>query len=368
MRCTTLLILWALPACEGKFGLGLDDTASSGEEVAAVGTVSGDYAVGALARVGLDDWAVDDSLATISADPHLVATGGKLVVLGRGSEDAVRIYAAGAWGEPLLEFALEDGANPHDAAICGGSLFIAEYGEPYIGVYDPDSGALLSKVDLTAYDDGDGLPEVGTMVQRGSALYVALEQLDEETTYWSALGGTVLKIDCDATAIDSSWSVEPGPSIIADPDSEDGLLVRTGIYFDADGDFSWDGGLYALDTATGDMAAIAPPESEEELNYIGIAAVAGGSAIVLSTDDTWAYSVWCLDRPSATLTLLETVDTFLSAIEVNDRGEAWIAARASWAAPDVPGGLMVYDVATCTSKTGDSPITLSLEPYTIAFP
>jgi len=368
MRHLALLLTMGLLGCDGKIGLGLDDTGSSSGSAAVIGTVSGDYAVGALATVGLDDWAVSDSLATISADPQVIAAGGDLVVLGRGTEDSVRVYAPGAWSAPRLEFALDDGANPHDAAVCGGALFVSEYGEPYVGVYDPDSGALLSTIDLSAYDDGDGKPEPGTMVQRGEDLYLALEQLDEETTHWTASGGTVLRIDCDARAVDDAWSVEPGPSIIADPDSEDGLLVRTGLYFDADGDFAWDGGLYALDTASGALTAIAPTESEAELNYTGMAAVAGGGAIVLSTDDSWAYSVWCLDRASGTLSLLDTVSTFLSAIEVNDRGEAWIAARASWAAPDAAGGLLVYDVATCTSKTGDAPITLHLEPYSIAFP
>lgn len=354
-----------LAACEDG-GFKIDDTGEAAGSGAVVATVSSDYATGALATVSLDDWSVSDNLATLSGDPALSVSEGKVLALSRGSEDAVRIYAPGAWTEPLVEFSVGDGANPHDAEICGDALWVSLYGESFLGVYDPDNGNLLASLDLAAYDDGDGIPEASSMVVRGDTLYVALEQLDETTTYWSAKGGTVIAIDCMRRSISGSWEVSPVPTLFADPDDEQGLLVRTGAYFDAEGEFSWDGGLWSLDPAEGTVSAIAPAESENNLNYTGIAAAEGGRAIVVATDASWLYSVYCLDRSSGSLTLIETLDSYISSVQVNARGEAWLATRASWAAPDAAAGVLVYDVASCTRLT-DAPIALSLEPYAIAF-
>ncbi len=361
--------LIVLVACEdGKFSL--DDTGATGDAwepgtMAVVATVAGDYTTGGLATVSLADGVVTDDLLTLSGDPALAMTDDHVVVLNRGTVDSVLLLEPGSLSAPSLEFGLEDGANPHDAHMCGDALWVSQYGAAALHAYDPSNGNLLASVDLAAYDDGDGLPEASSMVVTGDTLYLALEQLDQTTAYWSANGGMVVAIDCDRRIVLDEWEVSPVPRVFADPDDADGLLVRTGAYFDAEGAFAWDGGLFALDPATASLEAIAPAESEVELNYTGIAPITGGKAIVVATDASWLYSVYCLDRASGALSLIETLDSFVSAVEVNAQGEAWLATRASWAAPEAAAGVRVYDVSTCA--LAGEPITFSLEPYAIAF-
>lgn len=369
MNANILLALGlSLAACRHKDDA-RDDSAAlpDGQAMAVVATVSSDYAVGALATVSLEDWSVSDSLSPVSSDPAVLVSEGHVIQLNRSTEDSARIYEPGAFHEPLLEFSLGDGANPHDAEVCGDALFVSLYGEDWLGVYDPETGNLLGKVDLSAWDDGDGLPEAATMVLRGETLYVALEQLDEGSAHWTPAGGVVVAVDCARRVVTDAWEVGPAPSISPDPDDETRLLVRTGVYFDADGALTWDGGLWRLDPASGALDAVGPAEDELEVNFTALAAAPGGKALVLGTDSDWLYSVYCLDLETGALDLLETVETYLPALAVNERGEAWVAARASWAAPEAVGGLYVYDVASCASKTGDTPIRLGLEPYAVAF-
>lgn len=363
---SSLALAALLAGCDDK--LVLDDTGAPAEGgQAVVATLSGDYSVGALATVDLDDWSVRDGLATLSSDPAVVSTGGLIVVLARGTEDGVRVYEPGRWDEPVVEFSTGDGSNPHDAELCGGALWVSLYGDARLAAYDPESGDQLAGIDLSPWDDGDGNPEAASLALRGETLYVALEQLDERTTYWSANGGKILEIDCASASVTGEWDAAPVPAIVADPDSETGLLVRTGAYFDAEGAFAWDGGLWSLEPATGALTAIGPAEDEIEANFTAIAPAAGGRALVISTDASWLYSVSCLDRLSGELTPLETVETYLPAAVANERGEAWVAARASWSAPEAVGGISVYDINSCSKSDAGEPIALDLEPYAIAF-
>lgn len=370
-----LMSLVALAACTEK-GLVFDDTgavdnspnADGSHSRAVVATVSADYAVGGLALVGLDDRMVQDDLTTLGADPQVRVTGDRLVQMNRGSENSVRIYELGSFEAPSLEFSLGDGSNPHDAAMCGGALFISLYGADGVGIYDPDSGATLATIDLSAYADDDGLPEAGSMVVIGDTLYVALERLDENSTYWTSETGLVAQIDCASREVTETWEVGPSPTLVADPSDPETLLVRTGTYYDGDGAFTWDGALSRLDPAAGALAPLGVDEADLEVNLGGVAAGSNGKALLLSTDSSWLYTVSCVDLATGAITPITTTENFLSDVAVNDRDEAWVAARASWAAPDVPGGVMIFDLETCTETTGDGgPLSFSVEPYSLAF-
>lgn len=280
-----LMSLVALAACTEK-GLVFDDTgavdnspnADGSHSRAVVATVSADYAVGGLALVGLDDRMVQDDLTTLGADPQVRVTGDRLVQMNRGSENSVRIYELGSFEAPSLEFSLGDGSNPHDAAMCGGALFISLYGADGVGVYDPDSGATLATIDLSAYADDDGLPEAGSMVVIGDTLYVALERLDENSTYWTSETGLVAQIDCASREVTETWEVGPSPTLVADPSDPETLLVRTGTYYDGDGAFTWDGALSRLDPAAGALAPLGVDEADLEVNLGGVAAGSNGKA------------------------------------------------------------------------------------------
>lgn len=364
-----LLVAPLLVACVDKSDDSATDTnAETGQPLATptavIATVDTTYSVGALATVTVEGWEIADSLATVSADPKVVTAGEHIVQLNRGTDNNVRVYEAGSFSEPLVEFSTGDGSNPHDAALCGTVLFVSMYGGTTLGVYDPLAGIQLETVDLSPYDDGDGYPEASDLVTIGNKLYVALQQLDQNNG-WVANGGMVAEVDCTSRAVTNAWEVGASPDLFNNPVDPSTLIVRTGTYFDETGAFDFTGGLATFDPATGTSTSFLA-EADLSANITGFAANAAGKGIVLTTDETWAYQVQCLDMTTGTLTLAESVPQYLSGVVANERGEAWISARTSWASPD-PGGVLVYDMNACTSVTHDDWITLTLEPYSIAF-
>ena len=44
-------------------------------------------------------------------------------------------------------------------------------------------------------------------------------------------------------------------------------------------------------------------------------------------------------------------------------GQAWLAARAHWTAPEDRGGLLVWDIASCTAV--GEPIRTELDPFSL---
>lgn len=362
-----LLVAPLLVACVDK----TDDSSADSDSglplatpTAVIATVDTTYSVGALATVTVEGWEISDSLATVSADPKVVATGSYIVQLNRGTDNNVRVYEPGSFSEPLVEFSTGDGSNPHDAALCGSVLFVSMYGGTTLGVYDPTNGNAVATVDLSPYDDGDGYPEASDLVVIGEKLYVALQQLDQNNG-WVANGGMVAEVDCAERTVTDAWEVGASPDLFNNPVNPDTLIVRTGTYFDETGAFDFTGGLATFDPGTGASAAFLE-EADLAGNITGFASTAAGKAVVLTTDETWAYQIRCLDMVTGAATLAESVPQYLSGVVANERGEAWIAARTSWASTD-PGGVLVYDMTACSSVTQDDWITLTLEPYSIAF-
>lgn len=346
-----------------------DDTANdtgggteNAQSTAVVTTVSDDYSSGALATVALDGWDVTDSITTVSTDPVVVSDGGKIFEINRYGFDTIRIYEPGRWDTPELEFSVGDGsANPHDVALCDDKLFVSLYGEDHLAIYDPATGTLTGTVDLSAYDDGDGTPEADSMVVKDGYLYVALNRLDRNT--WTSSGGTILRVDCVHENISNDYTVGPNASIVDWPGS-DLLVVNTGNFG------LTDGAIQTLDPSSGALGDPIVSESDLNLTLTGLVVTVSGHALILGADPTdyATYSILCANLDGdGSVTVAETTASYINSVALNDRGEAWIAARPGFGNADSTGGIIVYDVDSCTSLTGSTWIQTNLSPYDIAF-
>ncbi|MDP6933116.1 MAG: hypothetical protein QGG40_09375, partial [Myxococcota bacterium] len=194
-------------------------------------------------------------------------------------------------------------------------------------------------------------------------LYASLNQLDEDNG-WIANGGLVIQVDCETLEVTDSWSAEPNPMIEVHPSQPDSLLVRTGVYYEADGE------VFTLNPTTGQTSEAHLSEADVGLDVSVVGSVSSGRAIALASSiDDWGatYSILCGDLATGEWIEAETTSSFLIDLEVNDEGEAWIVARTSWVDSDTPGGILVYDVESCTSLTSDDWLNFSLDPYSVAF-
>jgi hypothetical protein len=364
-----LLALPLVAACVPSAGVPKDpaagaDTGSSGAGGQTHAVVATSFeGVGALATVDLDTLAVTDEIASISSDAVVVVEDDRVFQLNRSDFDSVRIYAPGDFTAPELEIGLAAGANAWDVEVCAGRLFVAQYETDALAVYDLETGVLAGSVDLSDHDDGDGYPEVAALVELDGTLYVAMQQLDREGG-WVAAGGTVAEVDCAAMTAGRAWEVGPNPTISAWPGSADTLLVRTGVYGEADG------GLRTLDVATDTLSPVLLTEQAHgvDLTHVGLSAD-GARGVVLSSSLDWpaTYGIWCVDTADWSLSPIESTDTFLSTMAVDDRDRAWVSFQApSWGSADAVPGMGLYDLATCAPVRADR-VPFVLDPGSMAF-
>ena len=332
------------------------DTDADPQTTAVIATVSSDYATGSFSTVDLSDWAVEDDLFITSGDSAVSVDEGWVFQINRYGYDNIRLYEPGEWSEPIWEQSLGDLANPYDANLCNGDLFVSLYGEDFIGVYDPASGLLTGTVDLSAFNDGDGVgPEGGGMVEVGGKLYIGMNRLDRNGG-WADVGGAVAEIDCESMSVSDSWSIGGNTSVHPWPGTDSVLVTAREFGDDV-------GGLYAIDTTAGSAELIVETGTD---NLSGIAAHGDAAVAISLASDYSHYAVHCIDLADGSLTTVEESVSYLNGVKGNDLGEAWITAASSWIDSSAPSGVFVYDIETCSSLTTD-PIGLSLYPLGIAF-
>lgn len=333
---------------------------------AAVATT--DFSVGALATVDLEDFTINDEITATSGDPVVFADGGLLFQINRFMHDNVRVYDPAELTTPILEFSTGAGSNPHEAALCDGAIFVTRYGSAELGIYSLDTGLPLGAIDLSAWADPDGFPEMSSMVRRGETLYVGLERLDRDGDYWLGApgGGRVLEIDCAARAVTREWTAGSNVQVLAHPTNSDALWLLDGVLFDDFGEPSFDGGLreLALDAAAPGTHLLT--DTAASGNLIGLAVGAGGRGILVTADAT-QHHVHCLDTADWSLTHLSSHVQWVPQVVADDRGEGWVVFRSGEEPLEYPGGIAVYDLVTCEERTAGGWLDFSLEPYSVAF-
>lgn len=328
----------------GVLGFGcapvVDDTVANTDagQVAAT-TASLDYTVGALAVAGLDDDAAVD-VATVHSDAVVRTAPGGVYVVNRLLMDTVRYYPTGS-GLPTWETSTEPGSNPHDAVLCGGSLFVSRYERSSLLVLDPADGVVRAEVDLSAFADDDGLPEVSDLVAVGDQLAVGLQRLRRLDGWTAEPQGQVVMVSCGDLSVGEAYDVGPNPVVRPWDDAEVMVLATDGVRF--------------LDLATG---ALDGPHWAE-------GAVDGwpdgrGGAVLIGRQDA-SHAVWCVDR-AGRWDRSPWVERFLSAVVAQD-GEAWVATRAAWTDPNGAGGIGRWDLGRCEEV---GLVGTELPPFSVA--
>jgi hypothetical protein len=332
-----------------------DDTGDAdGPDHSVAVVTTTDFVVGSLATIGLDGRGVSDDLAPTTGDPRVSVEEGRVLQVNGLGFDTVSVFQPGQWSAPLTQFSVGAGANPHDVAVVDGEAFVTLYDRAEIAVFDLATTHRTGTVDLAAWADDDGLPEVATIVELGGLLYIALQRLDRDNG-WAPDEGRVVQVDPASRAVTKSWEVGPNPTLHEHPGEPETLVVRTGTYA------TLNGGLQVLDPGLDQLGAMVLETATLGYAIADYVESPSGNGLLIAEHMDFTYSVKCFEW-GAEITDGEATADWLAGIAVNDRGEAWIAQR-SFAGS---GGLVVWDVDTCTRLTTD-PIETTLPPYRIAF-
>ena len=300
-----------------------------------------------LATIEIEGGAVtDDVLGLTGSDWGLDVADGSPWLIGRTGSDSVRRYSDLDFSAPILEFSVGANTNPQDLEVCDGKLFVSRFSLSDDGTaggdvaaFDLATGGPLGRVDLSSYAEGtDGTPEPTDLVARNGALYVALQRLDQDNYWTPDPEGRILRIDCADLTVNGEFTVGPNPVLHALAEYGTEIIVKTDL------------GLEIFDFAAG---TVTPGLDEADMGagYDLVDAAFGPQGAIMAFEVDWATNeLWCMGTTDPTPVLLDSFPQRNWGLHVDPNGMIWSLWRDHWATDTEvePGGVAVYDPATCT--------------------
>lgn len=301
------------------------------------------------------------------SDAVVRTTGGQTVVLNRFLADNVQFL--GRKLRTRLQCGTGPGSNPHDVAVVGAKAYVTRYGGGDLWIVDPATpgcgGFRIGTIDLGAYADADGIPEMDQMAVVDGRLFVTIQRLDRTRGFVPTAFSSVVVID---TATDTVVG-EPirlfgrnafgdASGIVTEPGGRRLAVSTPGdIYAVGDGGIQW----IDPDTLAAPTGFFA---TEDELggnvtDFVLVSATRG-YAIVQGNDLRNHLVGFDPSTPGPGRRLFSR-EGFLPDIALAPDGMLWIAdqSRPSY-------GLRIFDPAREVFVT-KRPIDLGLPPFSIGF-
>jgi len=331
--------------------------------------VTTDFETGLLATVGVrPPHAVARPDTPIHSDAVVRVFGERVYVVNRFLGDNLQVLDPRRGLATLLQCSTGPGSNPHDVALLGErKAYVTRYDEKELWVVDPGAtscaGFFRRAVDLGAFADDDGIPEMDQIAAVGDRVFVTVERLDRARRFAPAGRSRLVVLDATTDAVigaveltganafgDASGIVrEPGTGKLVV--AEAGNVLRSG-----------DGGLERIDptTLTPEGFFITEDELGGSVTDFVLASPTKGYAIVL--DDQLRNVLVAFDPTAHVVTRrLLTRTRYLPDLALAPDGRLWLADDAL----PTPG-IRIFDTLTDRELTR-SAIDVGLPPFSIAF-
>jgi hypothetical protein len=185
-------------ACGGGGGGGSSSAgAASGTEYAVAVTAAPDFASGATSVINTDPprLARNDLLPTIS-DLAVACHGDAFYRIERFNANNVTKFSVDAPGQVIYQYSTQDpgdtvSSNPVTLVFVDDhKAYLLRYGANKAWIVDPsapsEAGFKLGELDLSAYADADGVPEMQAGVIVGGRLYMVMQRFESFTTLKTA--------------------------------------------------------------------------------------------------------------------------------------------------------------------------------------
>ncbi|MBC8149146.1 MAG: hypothetical protein H8E96_05660 [Verrucomicrobiaceae bacterium] len=342
--------------------------------------VTGDFETGSYAVLPTENPAdVAPDLGGIHGDAVARAYQGQVFVINRfGADNIQKIDPARGW-TTTFQCSVGNGSNPHDMAFVSPTkAYVTRYEETSIAIVDPSVGAdcagfRIGEIDLSAFADSDGIPEMDQMVLIDDRLFVSLQRLnrnrffepDDESLLVVIDTNTDLPLDTrpDTAKVDPivlTWTNPLGASrgLPLDPATGDILVAQVGSFA-----VIGDGGVETINPRTFARSRILITESDLGRNITDFVQVDGRNAWVLVTDENFRNFVVQIDTTlrEEIRTIFES-DAFLTDIEFSPRENSiWLSDRSLKNA-----GLRIFS-ALDGAGIEAPPISTGLPPVDILF-
>ena len=319
--------------------------------------LTSDFATGSTAFLPGGASVASVNLLGIHSDAVGHYQDGRIYVINRLGQDNILVLDPADLTNPVIQFSVDNGSNPQDIEIISeGKAYVSRYASTDLLVVDPHDGTQLGTVDLSAYADDDGLPEMSQIVRVGNRIYVSCQRLDRNAGFTPGDAVLVIiDIASDAVVGEIALSAaNPNSAIVAG----DQIIVSASAGF---GDRL--GGIDIIDTRTGTSTGLAVTEEAlgGDLSSLVLRTSNSGFAIVL--DENFANSVVPVNLATGAVgTALEGLSGGFIATMAIDGNRLLIGDQGSFGDP-TSAGLKIYDATTGGLLAG--PIDTGLPPSSI---
>jgi hypothetical protein len=333
--------------------------------------VASDFFSGAFGAVSLDDQEAlfrADRNHLIHRDAVARTYGDLVYVVNRLFADNIEVIDPNDDFRTIQQCSTGQGTNPHDIAFASTDrAYVTLYERAELLIVDPSPGEgcdgfILGSIDLSEFADGDGIPDMDQMVIVENRLYVSLQHLDLDTVLRLPAGpGAIAVIDL---ATDQPIDVIglTGENPLA---ATKGLTVHGGaIVVSEIGEFgALDGGIERVDLLTHEAEGFVVTEEDLGGDITDFVFISDRLAYAIVAEPDFETSLVAFDPGTRQVTrTLRTGEGFtMSDIELNDRGEIYLADRAR-SAP----GIRIFRAVDGTEMTSGV-IDLFLPPVEIVF-
>jgi len=331
--------------------------------------VTTDFETGLLATVGVrPPHRVAHPATPIHSDAVVRVAGERVYVVNRFLGDNLQVLDPAHGLATLLQCSTGPGSNPHDVAVLApDKAYVTRYDAKELWVVDPSAascaGFLRATVDLSAFGDADGIPEMDQMALVGDRLFVSLERLDRTRRFAPAGRSRLVVLDTASDTVvgvvelsganafgdSSGLAREPGSGKLVV--NEAGDIQRTG-----------DGGLERVDpfTLTAEGFFVTERDLGGNITDFVLVSPTKGYAIVL--DDQLRNILLAFDPSARRVTRrLLTRTQYLPDIALAPDGILWVADDGL-PAP----GIRLFDPRDDRELTRGA-IDVGLPPFSIGF-
>ncbi len=352
--------LWASMICLALTGL------AQGQSGLFITTT--DFQTGSTAFVPPGTETAEVNLLNVHGDAVARFRDGRVYIINRLGQDNILVLSADDLRTPLLQFSVGNGSNPQDIAFVGpDKAYVSRYATPELLVIDPRDGSELGTIDLSAFADGDGLPETAQMALVGKRLYVACQLFDRDNGWVPAERGLVAVVDVETDQVVDmdpaadgmqGWTLSAGNPVDLEAVGNLLIVAQTANFGDKEG------GLEILDLTAGASRGLVVSEADLGGDVTAVALVSAQRAYVVISDDNFANQVLPVDLESGAVgaPLAGHSTGFTPNIVVD--GDRLIVADGGTFDNPQSAGLLIYDVESGALLTG--PISTGLPPASIA--
>ena len=319
--------------------------------------LTSDFSTGSTAFLPADATMAQVNLLGIHSDAVGHFQEGRLYVINRLGQDNIIVLDPADLTTPLTQFSVGNGSNPRDIEILAeDKAYVTRYASTDLLIVDPRDGTELGSVDLSAYADDDGLPEMDQMVRVGNHVYVSCQRLDRNAAFTPGEAVlVVIDITSDSVSDDIALSVT-NPNTV--------LVAGERIYVSASAGFGdRAGGIEIVDTRTAASTGIAITEQQlgGDLSLLALRTSNAGFAVIL--DDNFANSLVPVNLATGIVgpPVEGLSGGFLAAIAI-DGNRLLVGDHGSFSDP-ASAGLKIFDATTGVLLSG--PIDTGLPPFGI---